>query len=134
MSLQTAYLSVQNYSEKQKREVFRLLDSLAKSENRLGEHYSLLRSHPRQRCQNILHLRLPAPSGEQVVVSAYMRDVSPGGTSFIYPGELDCHKIYVGIPIPGRDETWFQGEIVRRKQIMDQQFWDYGVKFKQRLI
>ena len=133
MATRTDYLSVEHYSEKQRRVVQRLLDALAKNDHRLNDHYSQIRTHERKRGKNLLFVRIPHPHEEPTTFSVHMRDISSSGTSFIYPGELDTRSILVGIPIPGREPTWFQAEVVRCKQIIDEDFWDYGVRFRGRL-
>lgn len=127
------YLSVEQYSEKQMKAAVRLLEIISRNDIRLSEHYGQIRSHQRKKCHNILFIRIPHPSQQPISFSVYMRDISPGGTSFLYPGEIGCSQIMVGIPIHERGETWFRGNIVRCKQIMGEQYWDYGVKFSERL-
>jgi len=133
MQVETSYLSVEKYSDRQQRLVRRLMESLTKSDSRLSEHYSHKRTHQRQRCHNVVLLRIPRPNDTPIELSAYMRDISAGGTSFVYPGDLEMRTIIVGIPIPGKETSWFEGEVVRCKQIMDEEFWDYGVRFRERI-
>lgn len=128
------YVSVENYSDRQRRSVQRVLDLLARNDHRFSDHYTPVRKHQRQHCHNLLTIRVPGLlADESAEFSVYMRDISPRGTSFVYPGMLDMTEIQIGIPIPGRDMTWFRGEVVRCKQVMEEDFWEYGVKFTQRL-
>lgn len=132
MAVNQNYLTSEHYTEKQKRSAQRLIESLVRTESRLSDHYSQVRSHQRQVCRNILLIRIP--NGENTVgFSVYMRDISASGTSFLYPGVIEAQEILVGIPVTGREPTWFQGKVVRCKQVMNEDFWDYGVKFLQRL-
>ncbi len=134
MPINLDFVSAENYSEKQQRMVQRVLNLLARNDQRFSEHYNPVRKHQRQHCHNLLTIRVPGGMAEEAVeFSVYMRDISPRGTSFVYPGMLDLTEILIGIPIPGRDMTWFQGKVVRCKQIMEEDFWEYGVKFTQRL-
>lgn len=133
MQVETPIQSAEQYTKRQQRLVCRLMDSLNKSESRLSEHYSHKRNHQRKPCSNYVLLRIPQKNDSPVEVTAYMRDISAGGTAFLYPGDLALRTIIVGIPIPGKEPSWFEGEVVRCKQVMDEDFWDYGVRFRERI-
>ncbi|MCA8986340.1 MAG: PilZ domain-containing protein [Planctomycetaceae bacterium] len=133
MTTMAAYYSVEQYPEKLSRTAQRILDTLDRGESRLHDHYSQVRGHQRTTCRKVINVRIPQIGGPPQSFSVYMRDVSSGGAGFIYPGHIPEEKVMIGIPIPGRDDTWFEGKIVRRKEYIQEGFWDYGVKFTDRL-
>ena len=134
MAVASNYQSVENYSDRQTKTAMRILDTLDRSESRLIDHYTQIRHHKRASCRKVIHIRIPVPGGQPEAFSVYMRDVSASGAGFIYPGEIQTSEVMVGIPIPGKDDTWFQGKIVRCKEFMQEGFWDFGVKFTGRLM
>ncbi|HBN75219.1 MAG TPA: hypothetical protein DD473_05265 [Planctomycetaceae bacterium] len=133
MVVETQFISAEQYSERQKRSAQRILDSLDRGEARLQDHYTQVRNYKRASCRKVIHVRISNPGGEPFAFSVFMRDVSSSGAGFIYPGPIPHDKILIGIPIPGRDDTWFEGVIARRKEFMQEGFWDYGVRFTGRL-
>ena len=54
--------------------------------------------------------------------------------SFIYPKELGKEKILVGLEITAGTPIWFQAEIVRIKAVPEEDFWVYGVAFRERIM
>ncbi len=134
MLTQQTYPSVTQYTERQNKAVHRILESLEKREERLGEHYQAYRVHSRQNCHRVIEISVEALGGEKVTFTVYMGDVSPSGMSFLFPYELPSPDIIIAIPLNEKDKTLFRGEIVRMKEIPDEEFFEYGVKFNGRLL
>ena len=57
--MSTTFISVESYSDRQERNVQRVLDSLERSESRLIDHYAQMRGHQRTVCQLVRELLLP---------------------------------------------------------------------------
>jgi len=129
-----SYPSVNQYTEKQNKAVHRIIESLEKGEDRLGDHYKASRAHSRSRCHSVVEITVETLGGEKITFNAYMGDVSPTGMSFIFPSELPSPDIIVGIPLGNSDKTMFRGEIVRMKEFPGEDFIEYGVKFVGRLL
>lgn len=128
-----AYPGVDQYTEKQKRTVQRILDSLKRNEERTGSHYKASRAHSRRLCHSVVEITLETLEGEKLTFNAYMGDVSSSGMSFVYPRELPSPDIIVGIPLGGSEKAFFNGEIVRMREFPGEEFIEYGVKFAGRL-
>lgn len=133
MAVATRYINIDEYSDRQNRAAQRILDALDRGETRLQEHYTQVRNHKRASCRKVINIRIPVPGSEPLAFSVFMRDVSSSGAGFIYPGPIHADQVLIGIPIPGREDTWFQGTIARRKEFVQEGFWDYGVRFTDRL-
>lgn len=138
MSMTQTYFSVDQYSPKQEKSAHRLLESLERNELRTQSVYNTQRSTPRRSFGGTIEVTLknPYPVSEEKqneTITVYSADISGGGAGFIYPGEITQSELIVQIPINGRDPLIFKGTIVRRKEIVEEQFWEYGVKFIERL-
>ncbi len=128
------YPCVTQYTDKQNKAAHRIIDSLEKGEDRLGNHYKASRTHSRQRCHSVVEITAETLDGQKITFNAYMGDVSPSGMSFIFPSELPSPDIIVGIPLGNADKTMFRGEIVRMKEFPGEDFIEYGVKFAGRIV
>ncbi len=133
MLTQQSYPCVNQYTDRQNKAVQRILDSLEKSEERLGEHYKASRAHSRQRCHSVVEIIAETLEGEKITFNAYMRDVSPSGMSFVFPNELPSPDVIIAIPLGNSEKTVFRGEIVRMKEFPGEDFIEYGVKFAGRI-
>ena len=137
MSQQTAaFINVSDYSSRQKRSADRVLESLDAMANRLGSHYAHVRDHERKqmRGQAVIRFQNPSAEGEFHEFVVYVHNVSSGGICFIYPGEVEQKEILVGLKLnDGPPSLWFQGEVVRVRQISEEDFWEFGVAFRGRL-
>lgn len=54
-------------------------------------------------------------------------DVSQSGFGFIAPGEIYDKQLCIGLLIPGGGTNWFLTDVVRKRQIPEEHFWEYGV-------
>ncbi len=135
----TELISLEAYSEKQKYVANRALDFLEASRHRIESQYADKRNYVRTAVKTIvtIHLvNLENPfSNLQLNFSfrALTYDISQGGISFIYPGAVSLDNILVGLETSQDAKAWFQGKIVRSREIGDTGFWLYSVAFQQRV-
>lgn len=128
-------VSVDQFTEKQRRKAMQVLDLLDRAEERLHSHYSRKRQHDRKNYRGIVTVVVPAEgflgdsaSAESVRFDVWARNISSGGLSFIHPGELALGKILIGLNGNQPQAAWFSGNVVR-SQMADDNFWEYGVAF-----
>ena len=110
----------------------RVLDTLDKSEERLSDHFSPQRRHARNDVRLPVEVRIPVAGALPIVVEAWMRNVSPGGLSFITQSQIEGKSILVGLKMDGVHESWFNAEVMRAREVVDG-FWEYGVAFRGKL-
>ena len=127
--------SIEEYSETDSRAAVRVLDMLDRLESRTALVYEKQRGHSRSCYRGIVRIR-EACEGVEITdfneldeCMVWGRSVSQSGLSFIYPGQREWQKIFVGIEVPGRGPTWLRAETVRSRQVTDEEFWEYGVRF-----
>ena len=127
--------SIEEYSENVSRAAVRVLDMLDRLESRTAPLYEKQRGHARSQYRGIVRIREVTDDVEVTDFDeieecmVWGRSVSQSGISFIYPGSHEWQKIFVGIEVPGRGLTWMRAEAVRGRQVSDEDFWEYGVRF-----
>tara|TARA_R110002095_G_scaffold204153_2_gene186689 strand:+ start:6021 stop:6428 length:408 start_codon:yes stop_codon:yes gene_type:complete len=126
-------ISLDQYTEKQNRAISRVLDLLDRVEKRTNAHFSEKRSHERKDFRGIVWISMPdenaGDENQAEAIKVWSRSISQSGLSFIYPLPIRQSTILVGVPVQGNQVTWFRSEIVRRKEVQEEQFWEYGVRF-----
>lgn len=129
-------VSLEQYTDKQNRSINRVLDTLDRIEQRTNVHYSEKRSHERKDFRGLVWISTPegTEEGEFSTTKVWSRSISQSGLSFIYPQRIYETQIRVGVPVSNEQITWFRAEIVRHKEVMDEEFWEYGVRFLGKLI
>lgn len=129
-------VSLEQYTDKQNRSINRVLDTLDRIEQRTNVHYSEKRSHERKDFRGLVWISIPegTEEGEFSTTKVWSRSISQSGLSFIYPQRIYETQIRVGVPVSNEQITWFRAEIVRHKEVMDEEFWEYGVRFLGKLI
>jgi len=129
-------VSLEQYTDKQNRSINRVLDTLDRIEQRTNVHYSEKRSHERKDFRGLVWISIPegTEEGEFSTTKVWSRSISQSGLSFIYPQRIYETQIRVGVPVSNDQVTWFRAEIVRHKEVMDEEFWEYGVRFLGKLI
>ena len=126
--------SLTGYTDSQQRSAQRALDTLDRLENRLDAHFSGKRRHARRPFRGTATIRMPA-AGENrpAEFRVWTRSISESGLSFICPWQIAEPWVLVGLETaPGRP-VWFFADIVRRKEVPEENFWDHGVAFRGRV-
>ncbi len=129
-------INLDQYTERQSRAINRVLDTLDRIEQRTDAHYSEKRSHERKKFRGLVWLSIPDGSQEfdQATTQVWSRSISQSGLSFIYPMRIYETEVRVGVPVSADQVTWFRAEIVRQKEIQEEHFWEYGVRFLGKVI
>lgn len=131
-----SFLNVADYSERQNRALQRILDQMDRCNTRTEQHYSRLRKFERRPYRGPVSVFLPSP--EQLdpplnghgCFTAWSYSLSQGGMGFVTPNQVDDHTVVVGVHLPNGTIRWFRGDIVRRREIPGEEFFDYGVAFQ----
>ncbi|QDT93203.1 hypothetical protein [Gimesia algae] len=130
-------INLDQYTVKQNRAVLRVLDSLDRMDQRTGLHYSEKRAHERKDFRGIVWISLPdsdVADDQETTIKVWSRSISQSGLSFIYPFPIYRNSIMVGVPVQDTHVAWFRSEIVRQKEIQEEQFWEFGVRFLGKVI
>ncbi|WP_298868854.1 PilZ domain-containing protein [uncultured Gimesia sp.] len=126
-------INLEQYTDKQNRAISRVLDTLDRLEKRTDAHFSDNRAHERKNFRGVVWIATDpvnrAVTDEVNAIKVWSRSISQSGLSFIYPFRIYQKLIQVGIPVQDNQVTWFRVEIVRDKEIEEEQFWEYGVRF-----
>ncbi len=126
-------INLEQYTDKQNRAISRILDTLDRLEKRTNAHFSENRAHERKDFRGVVWITTPpdncSVTDEVNAIKVWSRSISQSGLSFIYPFRIYHKLIQVGIPVQDNQVTWFRAEIVRDKEIEEEQFWEYGVRF-----
>jgi hypothetical protein len=134
----TLSMSLESYTGDQKLAAQRAL-SEAQRTAVLNEWVSGdLPQHPRSPVRAVINVRLAEPKGASCEWSTPFRaiacDVSQTGLAFLHPERLEAKQILVGIDLPKDGRRWFEAEIVRRREIEGEGFWEYGVALRRRVV
>ena len=125
------------HSSKTERDALRVLDSLDRWDERLNGSYSKEREHNRNSFRGMAIIVLPPIEGavgklaEPQKVQVWLRNISQGGLSCIYPGKITHQHVVVGVGTDPARIAWFHSEIVRSREVPEQ-FWEYGIAFRSR--
>jgi hypothetical protein len=129
-------VSIADYNERQHRAVTRILDQLDRCNARTEQHYSRVRRHERKPYRGAVSVYVPTAQqpepmpGIEGVFTAWSYSLSQGGMGFVSPNFIELHNVVVGIHLPDGQTRWFHGDVVRRRQIPNEEFYDYGVAFQ----
>lgn len=121
-------------SEREDRMAEQVLDMLDRWSERLAGHQSQKREFPRKRYRAKITLYIPESAAlagecaEASTLEVISRNISQSGLSFIYRGLIKADKIVVCLDPHQGGTHWYQGMILRRRQVHNE-FWEYGVKF-----
>lgn len=132
--------SLELYTAKQKRQAQWALEFLDEATKREDKWYRSSRKHPRSAIRSVVHVCIPKPGqtildlGGPSAFSALVRDISPGGLSFIHPAWLNVDYLIIGIESVRDQIRWFHAEVVRSREITEADFWEYGVVFRGRIL
>lgn len=133
-------VTIEHYTERQQRSAQRVLDTLDQMDSRLSPHYSAKRQHSRRAYRGVGTLCFVDVSQPTIEFSkekcceVWIRAVSLSGLSFIYPEEILTKQVLFGLKSASGETTWFVAEIVRSRSVVEEGFWEYGVKFLRRAV
>lgn len=127
-------VSLAEYTESQQRSAQRALDTLDRLDSRLDAHFAGMRRHPRRLFRGMATVRFPGGgNGATGEFTVWTRSISASGLSFICPNPIAEPWVLVGLePAPG-EVVWFFADIVRRKEVAGEGFWEHGVAFRGRV-
>lgn len=129
-------LSLEHYSERQRRSLLRIKEMMSAAAVRTAKQYQRLRQHPRKELQGTVFVRLPAPNeaaavnDEPATFQVWAYDVSQSGIAFVSPEIIPQDAVTIGLKLPDGRVRWMSGRIVRSRPIPEEDFIDYGVKFQ----
>ncbi|WLD13859.1 hypothetical protein [Planctellipticum variicoloris] len=123
-----AILSIEDYSVAHQRAAERVLEKLQRLDARIATKYGRERRHLRQavRCVLEIHMLPKLRTSDGSPFRAYSVDVSQSGVGFIAPAEIYDDQVCVGVPGKEGRHNWFLAEIVRKRQVPEEMFWEYG--------
>lgn len=124
-------LSIEEYSVAQQRAAERVLAKLQGLDARSATKYGRERRHLRQavRCVLEIHMLPSCRAAGELPFRAFSVDVSQSGVGFIAPAEIHNEQVCVGVPGKEGRHNWFLVEIVRKRQVPEEMFWEYGAVF-----
>jgi hypothetical protein len=133
-------LSLEEYSEADKRrglEALDILESSAERDHRNGrskraENSVTLRTVVTISLTDLNNSVIDIKSGRQL--RALTWDVSGSGVSFVCPNELSRNRILIGLHLNVETTRWFLGEVVRARPVAHTGFWEHVVAFKQAVV
>lgn len=111
-----------------------MLDTLDRLDARTEEHFVKVRETARKPFRGQVTICVPDPDDpivrprEENCFRAWGRSLSSSGMSFIHIAPIDVPVVLVGIG--GGKTTWFQAQIVRRREM--EEFHEFGVAFRGR--
>lgn len=136
MTTATATANVPTFSEREQRDIARILDRMDRVSNRTEQHYSRMRKHDRKPYRGPLSVFLPTEfhmsppaNGDERCLPAWSYSLSQGGVGMIMLEELTWNELWIGVHLPNHSLRWMYGRIVRRRQVPEEAFFDYGISF-----
>ncbi len=123
--------------------VLQVLDDLDR--NSADDANNSERRHERTAYRKAVTMLVPASKDTQksefnlqikdrpVVIKTWSRNISRGGFGFIYLAQIVKPQLYFCLESPEWGRALFGAEIIRSRAIQDG-FWEYGVKFRSRLM
>lgn len=124
--------SLDDYTPSELRAAERVLDSLDQLENRMEAHFARQRRHQRVQFRGKATVCIPVQSGKPIRFNVHARSLSQGGMSFICPEELDAERLIIGLHLADGELRWYHAAIIRKRDVLDEDFWEYGVAFQGR--
>ncbi len=111
-----------------------VLDILDRWSERMQGHQTQKREFLRRSFRTRMTLYLPSSESlagecqESTSVDVWCRNLSQGGLCFLYPKQLNATKVIVCLNPEQGGTQWFNGEIIRNRQVHND-FWEYGIQF-----
>ena len=131
-------LTVEQYSERQRRAVERIISTLCHADHRSGTRYVRFRRHPRKQFQRPVLVCLAADLEEAsedhpTAFQAISYNISQGGIGLLLPTRLPVDRLFIGLRLPDGRIRWMKGRITRVRHIPEEEFLDCGIAFERSL-
>ncbi|GIX03205.1 MAG: hypothetical protein KatS3mg113_0211 [Planctomycetaceae bacterium] len=134
------WIHVHDYNEHQRAAVQRILMLLERTQARADLQFSRRRSSERKPFHRPIWIFLSEnpdaqPTLEQLLTgdqsfTAWAHSLSQGGLGFITPNSFEETQIHLGLPMPERVIRWYAADVVRKRSIPGEDFFEYGVAFR----
>ncbi len=122
-------------TDSQDEAAIRLLNDLDHWADRCKGHYSTKRTQPRNTFRQRVAVFVPdgfTRFAEKTVYysfEAWARNLSSGGVSLLYPGQLKFEKAIVCLSPDQEQKRFFYVRTCRNRRV-SQDFWEYGMQFE----
>ena len=123
-------MTTHTIDERETRLAWSVMDMLDRWDARLQGHLTQKREHDRKKFRSLITVLYSTSdeSDEAASIKVWSRNLSQGGMSFVYRGQIKPANVVVCLN-PDQGETlWYQAEIMRSRQVHND-YWEYGVRF-----
>lgn len=113
----------------------RVLDKLEKLQVRADKQFGRQRQHTRKVLRNELSIFIPTlsnsilPECADDLPKGWCYSLSQGGMGFVTPYRNLPEGVSIGWHLPNNQVKWIKGQIVRSRQVPEEDFWEYGFQF-----
>ncbi|QDU79504.1 hypothetical protein Pla110_12140 [Polystyrenella longa] len=124
-------------ADKQEKAAEEVLSILDRWDARMQGHHNQKRQYSRNPYRTKMTVFIPQSDGmvgessESTSFTVWSRNISQGGVSFIYPGQLQHGKYLMCLDPEKSGSLWFLVEIVRSRQVHNE-FYEFGAKMLER--
>lgn len=128
-------VSMPQFNDREHRSLERILDGFDKIQNRADSQYGRVRKHDRKPYRGLISIYLPPnatdtpPKDYQDLPIGWAYSLSLGGIGFLSLEVLESYQLWIGLHLPTGNIKWMNGLLVRRREIPEERFLDYGVAF-----
>lgn len=122
-------------NEREQRALERSLDAVEKNLLRADMQFSRVRRHERQVFRAPIVIFLPPypgavpPNTAEGLIDGWAYSLSQGGMGFVSLDALLNGNVTIGLSLPNGQLRWMPGHIVRRREIPQERYIDYGLAF-----
>ncbi|MAT16375.1 MAG: pilus assembly protein PilZ [Planctomyces sp.] len=124
-------------AEKLERSAEEVLSILERWDAKNQGHHTQKRQYSRKPYRTKMTVFIPQSEGmagesmEATSFTVWSRNISQGGVSFIYPGQLQHGRYLICLDPEKSGSLWFLVEILRSRQVHNE-FWEYGANMLER--
>jgi hypothetical protein len=127
-------LSLEHYSERQRRAVERIVGTLSEADHRSEARYLRYRRHPRKQFSGPVLICLAseleeASEDHPTTFQAFSYNISQGGIGLLIPARIPAERVCVGLRLPNGELRWMDGRVTRVREIPEEEFLDCGIAF-----
>ncbi|MDX1970166.1 MAG: hypothetical protein SFV23_23530 [Planctomycetaceae bacterium] len=122
-------------SDRDQRALERILDGFEKVLSRADAQYSRQRKHQRKSyrgCVSILSTGLSHQTPPQDVSTlpvGWTYSLSQGGVGLVCLDPIQFDEVLIGLHLPDGNIRWIAGRVVRKREVPEERFLDYGIVF-----